>query len=81
MACVEGETSPGCLTTTRPPDPNQNAFIADMAGARSKELVGSTPTLLRAPSGMGGTLYRRVSRKRMKIEKETFRQMPAELHG
>ena len=45
-----------------------------MAGARSEELGGSTPSLLRALYGMGGTLYRHVCLKR-----ETSRRMPVEL--
>ena len=56
---------------TCPPDPNETkekgttfAFDAGMAGARSEELGGSTPSLLRALPGMGGTSYRRVCFKR-----------------
>ncbi len=50
------------------------AFKADMAGARSEELGGSTPSLLRALSGMGGTLYRHVC-----LERENWD--PSEMRG
>lgn len=59
---------------TCPPDRTETkekgttfAFNAGMAGARSEELGGSTPSLLRALSGMGGTSYRRVCFKRKSL--------------
>ena len=44
------------------------------AGARSEELEGSTPSLLRALSGMGGTSYR------VCLLSTYIRQMLVELH-
>lgn len=49
-------------------------FGADSAGAQSEEVEGSTPSPLRALSGMGGTSYRAVC-----SERETSRRMPVEL--
>ncbi len=40
------------------------ALNADVTGAQSEELEGSTSSLLRALSGMGGTLYRYVCFRR-----------------